>query len=136
MPGVCAIAAEEATLSTYPRRSITCGRQARTVRQTPSRLTSSVRSNASGSIERANPTVPIPALAIDHVDPAERLDRAVHRRRERAVVGDVGLEEDGAGALGGDALELDRLEADERHARTAGGEPAGRTPRRCRGRRR
>ena len=36
------------------------------------------------------------------VDPAERLDRAGHGGVERVVVGDVGLEDDRAGAVGGD----------------------------------
>ncbi len=57
------------------------------------------------------------------VDPAERLDRAGDGGVERVAVGDVGLEGDGAGAVGGDRREV--AEADERHARAAGGEAAG-----------
>jgi hypothetical protein len=48
------------------------------------------------------------------VDPAERLDGAAHGGVERVAVGDVGLERDRAGAVGGDGLEV--AEADERDA--------------------
>ena len=72
MPGPCAAAASEAITSTYPRRSITCGRHARTVRKTPSRFTSIVRSKADGSIERTNPVVATPAFAITTSIPPKR----------------------------------------------------------------
>ena len=72
MPGPCEAAASDAITSTYPRRSITCGRQARTVRKTPSRLTSMVRSKASGSIERTKPVGATPAFAITTSMPPKR----------------------------------------------------------------
>ena len=81
------------------------------------------RSNASGSIVRTKPGGGDPGAREHGVDPAERLDRAGDGGVERVAVGDVGLEGDGAGAVGGDRREV--AEADERHARAAGGEAAG-----------
>ena len=92
MPGPCEAAASDAITSTYPRRSITCGRQARTVRKTPSRLTSMVRSKASGSIERTKPGGRHPRVRHHHVDAAEALDHGLHDAGEGVAVGHVGLE--------------------------------------------
>ena len=62
----------------------------------------------------------------DHgVDAAERLDRAGHGGVERLLVGDVGVEDDRAGAVRGDPPELVRAEPDERDARPARREAAG-----------
>ncbi len=56
----------------YPWRATTCGNVVRTVRHTPSRFTSIVRSNASGSIVATVPKGAIPALAITTSMPPKR----------------------------------------------------------------
>jgi hypothetical protein len=58
----------------------------------------------------------------DRVDAAERLDRPGHCGFERIAVGDVGVEDERAGAVGRDRAQLLGPEPHERDARAARGE--------------
>ena len=101
---------------------MTCGRQARIVRQTPIRLTSITRSNTRVlRAEEAGATIPAHANTVSIPPSASTVPSTA--ASSASPVGDVGLEGHGAGAVGGDRLEV--AEADERHARAAGGEAAG-----------
>ena len=75
-----------------PGARSTCGSAARTVRHTPSRFTSIVRSNATGSIVATVPNGAMPALAITTSMPPKRSTVASTARLQRVPVGHVRLE--------------------------------------------
>ncbi len=90
--GECRIAASDATFRRYPRRASICSITARSVRQTPRRLTASVRSICSIGLAARPPTKLESCVRDRDVDPAEALDSPVHGATQRIEVGDIRLE--------------------------------------------
>ena len=73
---------------------------------------------------RTKPGAPMPAFANTVSMPPNASTVPATAASSASLVGDVGVEDDRAGAVGGDAPQLVRAEPDERDARAAGGEPA------------
>ncbi len=82
MPGSTVNAAAEETSRKYPRRGVTCGRVALTVRITPVRFTSMVRASASTGLIATVPLLAMPALATTtSIRPSRSMVSATARSR-------------------------------------------------------